>query len=407
MDDSAAFLQKENIKERIKRGKMHSLARVCVVLTFFLVHLVWGWIFGNPSFLGKELYFLNYLLIAIILHVVASRNSRYTALNIYAIPLIDIPLTFMIVNSWIQGRLPTTKVAAGMLGYAFMIFFVLLSSLFFHNIGTFVTVLSAIAASIVLFKVTGVPPDTQIFAVLLIVVVGFISNLNRIRINQMLASYVNQKSNNEKLTRYFAPSVAKVIQSNINIGSYQATEFDVSVLFTDLREFTRMSAQLSGKQTVDLLNEVHECLVSCVFAAGGTFDKYLGDGLMAYFGAPIEQNNHADLALSCALEMRKAIENLNHERAKRDKEKLTIGIGIHSGPAIIGDIGASIRRDFTAVGDTINTASRIEALTKKYSVDLLFTEATKNLLKEDFNVVYLGEDKLRGKDGVMKTFTLA
>jgi adenylate cyclase len=167
-----------------------------------------------------------------------------------------------------------------------------------------------------------------------------------------------------------------------------------------------MASSMSGSETIRMLNEVHEHLVSCIFLTGGTLDKYLGDGVMAYFGAPIASADHADRAVECSLMMRAEIQKLNEKRLARGDHPISLGIGIHSGAAVVGDIGAEIRREFTIIGDTVNTASRIESLTKKHQVDLLLTGETKSRLTRKYQLRSLGYDEIRGSNRTLETFTL-
>lgn len=158
------------------------------------------------------------------------------------------------------------------------------------------------------------------------------------------------------LERFLSPSVAKKIvsdASNLRLGGETQ---EVTVLFSDIRNFTRMSESLPPDRVVEVLNEYFEGMTELLFENHGTLDKYMGDGLMCLFGAPLAQGQDALRAVNTAIGMQFLLEEINGQSAR---PPLSIGIGINSGPAVVGYIGAARRLDYTAIGDTVNVAARL------------------------------------------------
>jgi adenylate cyclase len=168
-----------------------------------------------------------------------------------------------------------------------------------------------------------------------------------------------------------------------------------TVLFSDIRSFTSMSERQDPQQTVGILNEYFSTMADIILKNKGTLDKYIGDGILAFFGAPVKREEHADLAVRTAIEMITQLEVLNKKLALDNP--LEIGIGIHSGDAVVGNIGSKLKMEYTIIGDTVNTASRIEGLTKELKAGILITEATFSRLTATYNIVPEREITLRGK----------
>ncbi|HHT9130530.1 MAG TPA: CHASE2 domain-containing protein, partial [Candidatus Brocadiaceae bacterium] len=158
-----------------------------------------------------------------------------------------------------------------------------------------------------------------------------------------------------------------------------------TVLFADIRDFTSLSDNSDPQHIVSILNLYFTMMADIIVKNKGTLDKYIGDGILAYYGAPIVRTEHADLAVISALEMISKLDVLNKELAL-DKP-LRIGIGIHSGDAVVGNIGSKLKMEYTIIGDTVNTASRIEGLTKDFKANILITEETFSRLKASYNIV--------------------
>ncbi|NIP98802.1 MAG: adenylate/guanylate cyclase domain-containing protein, partial [Akkermansiaceae bacterium] len=148
----------------------------------------------------------------------------------------------------------------------------------------------------------------------------------------------------ERLQRYFSPGVGEILEEREEDDLALGQECELTVLFTDIRGFTELSAQLTSHDVIRLLNTYHARMVEAVFRHGGTLDKYLGDGLMAYFNAPVGQPDHAARAVRCALAMDDELTALNSDPWWPGRRRIEAGIGIHTGRAIVGDIGAPHRR---------------------------------------------------------------
>jgi len=173
---------------------------------------------------------------------------------------------------------------------------------------------------------------------------------------------------------------------------------NVSVLFSDIRDFTTLSEELKNpKILIEILNKYMEPMVESITEFNGTVDKFIGDAIMAYWNAPLEVHNHADMAVQSALLQLKRLDSLNIELKKEFGIELSIGIGINSGEVIVGEMGSSGRSDYTLIGDTVNLASRVEALNKKYKTKLIITQQTKDLLKDSYNIKKLDVVKVKGK----------
>ncbi len=180
------------------------------------------------------------------------------------------------------------------------------------------------------------------------------------------AEMERQRSN---LSRYFSANmVEQLARSETDLSAVRGQ--DVAVLFVDIVGFSRMSEQAAPERIIDTLRQFHGRMERCVFAHGGTLDKYLGDGLMATFGTPAPGPRDATNALACGRAMLAACDDLNADRQDGGHAPLGIGVGVHFGPVVMGDIGGRQRLEFAVIGDTVNVASRLEALTRSLDTRL-------------------------------------
>ncbi|MFL6515900.1 MAG: adenylate/guanylate cyclase domain-containing protein [Chthoniobacterales bacterium] len=181
-------------------------------------------------------------------------------------------------------------------------------------------------------------------------------------------------------------------------------EEQITVMFVDIRSSTAQAAAMNPADVVEMLNDFFGATVRVVEEHGGMVNKYLGDGFMALFGAGDPDTQHADAAVTAGINILRALASLNESWEKQGRASIRIGIGLHTGPAIVGSIGSPERLEFTAIGDTVNVASRIESLTKTVGRPLLLTAAVQASLSIDFPLESLPPQQVRGVSEPVKVY---
>lgn len=197
--------------------------------------------------------------------------------------------------------------------------------------------------------------------------------------------------------RYVAPEIVhELLKTNSDALSLGGKEVDIAVLFVDIRGFTTMSELLEPKQVVEILNKYLSLTSRCIMKNNGTLDKFVGDATMAFWNAPIEQNDYEYNAVLCAIDMVNESKILSDELEKEFGRTVSFGIGVHVGKAVVGNIGAEMRMDYTAIGDTVNTAARLEA--NAPGGKILISRELADRLKDRIVCNSLGDSiKLKGK----------
>ncbi len=220
--------------------------------------------------------------------------------------------------------------------------------------------------------------------------------------NEMIVGLRERDRVKNILNKFHGSSVANdMLKGDLNLGG---TRKEVTVLFSDIRDFTKFSEGHTPEEVVEMLNEYFEIMVSIITRNHGIVDKFVGDAIMAIWGAPNSTGEDNRYALQACLEMRTALSALNEKRAAREQTVIRIGIGLHSGPAISGTIGSTERMEYTAIGDTVNMASRVESSTKAFGADLLVSDAVAASLTDRFIFEFAGAAEVKGKSEPINMF---
>ncbi len=219
---------------------------------------------------------------------------------------------------------------------------------------------------------------------------------------------INSLKESQKLRKSFGKYVSKEIRDEILAGnpSLDGEMKRATLLFADLRNFTGLVEKNHPKQVVEIINQYFNEMTLAVKGHKGFVLQYVGDEIEAAFGVPIGFDDHPEMAVKAALEMRDRLALLNKKLEQDGFEPLAHGIGIHSGAVLAGNIGSTERMSYGLVGDTVNSASRIEGLTKDYGCDIILSQTTYNLLTGSYNTVQLAPVKVKGKKDELIVYKL-
>jgi len=220
--------------------------------------------------------------------------------------------------------------------------------------------------------------------------------------NRMAKSLREKEMIKQAFTRYVAREVVEEILKDPEQMALTGERRDVSVLFCDIRGFTPLSERLSPEEVVALLNEFYTLMIDTVFKHEGTLDKFLGDAVMAVFGAPIAHQDHSIRAIRTAVAMQSGIQELSKKRIKEGKDPISIGIGVSAGEAVAGTVGTENRMEYTVIGDRVNLAARLEANAKPGQV--LISQWTYEKVDKLVNARSLGYFKVKGKEEEVEVY---
>lgn len=222
----------------------------------------------------------------------------------------------------------------------------------------------------------------------------------------VLEDISQEKRMKSTLYRYMTPGVAERVMALGDDVMMKGERKDVTVLFSDIRGYTTLTENMEADKVVEMLNAYFETMVESVFHFEGTLDKFIGDALMAVFGAPLPLQNHAWAAVQSALDMRQRLFRFNHERRNQSQPEIRIGIGISSGAVVSGNIGSQRKMEYTVIGDGVNLSSRLEGVTKEYGCDIVLSEHTYEFCKDKIWVRELDRTQVKGKREAVNLYEL-
>jgi len=223
--------------------------------------------------------------------------------------------------------------------------------------------------------------DLRFQEVVVFLIVALTLGVSARRFNHLLLSNAALERERANLSRYFSPNVVEELSQN-DEPLKQVRNQDIAVLFIDIVNFTGFASDRDPYEVIELLRGFHGRMETEVFRHHGTLDKYLGDGLMATFGTPMAGDRDATNALDCARDMIRVMDRWNRDRRRAGEPEIRAGIGLHYGPAVLGDIGAN-RLEFAVIGTSVNVASRLEALTRPLAARLVISDALRTRVMQE------------------------
>ncbi len=239
------------------------------------------------------------------------------------------------------------------------------------------------------------PPLAAVAAAYLVsfAYLSFTEGRDKLKVRKLFSRYVSPEIMSELLAHH----------DEVSLGEVGQTE-EMTVLFSDIRGFTSVSEVLSASQLVDLLNCHFGAMTEVIFDRKGTLDKFIGDALMAFWGAPLKVDDHAGQAVLAALDMIAKLPEVNRDLLDRGYRAIDIGIGINSGEVVLGNIGSARKMDYTVIGDNVNLASRLEGLTKFYGLPVIISEYTLAAMGIDIPVMPVDRVRVKGKEQPIRIY---
>ena len=252
--------------------------------------------------------------------------------------------------------------------------------------------LAMLSFCLVAWKAERLGQPTSIFVLAGYVALGFMVGMTNRAVRRMFTDLRRR----DNLTRFLPRAVAERVLAHGSVA-LSPVQREVTVLFSDIRGFTALAENLPPRAVLELLDDYFGRMAMIVKGHDGVVGKFLGDGLLAFWGVPDDDRDHAHKAVRAALDMQRELVDVNRQREVDGLPPLRIGIGVHTGPVAAGMLGGAEHAEYTVIGDAVNVASRIEGLTKSHGVDVLVSETTWERCGERFGGTKLAAEEIRGR----------